>query len=398
MEEAPVATDTVDDAVVLPPRTETFLARYPRNFKLGAAGTLMLMGLGLWLLMGGSEHYKPKVKTTVFSADKGQSKAEEDTKPAVPAFTRGGTARSVKQAADKPAVGQGTSTTYVEEPLPPSEAGEMPLNLQDDHTVKMANAPDPGLSEDTAEGSLPRVGQDGRQPWQVYARPYNVADKRPRIALVIGGLGLSSNITDATITRMPANVTLAFDVQSPVAGAWCTRARQDGHEVFLDIPMEPFDYPRSDPGPHTLLTTLPTPDNIHRLYWGLRQGGGYVGVTTLSGSRFTTETNKITPIMQTLRDRGLMFLDAHIAPHSAVKDVAYDMNYPAVVVTVRIDQNLSPEALDAALAQLEQTARLTGKAVGLVMPTPIVLEKLQQWLKKLPEHGIALAPVSAMVL
>ncbi len=282
--------------------------------------------------------------------------------------------------------------------MPDSEAGASPLNLQDDHNIKMSTAPDPGLSEDTPDGSMPRIGQDGRQPWQVYARPYNVADHRPRIAIVMAGLGLSTSTTDAAITRLPANVTLVFDVQSPVAGAWCTRARQDGHEVLLDIPMEPFDYPRSDPGPHALLTTLPTPDNIRRLYWGLRQGGGYVGVTTLSGSRFTTETNKLTPILQVLRERGLMFLDARIAPHSAVKDVAYDMNYPAVVVNVRIDQNLSPEAIDAALSQLEQTARLTGKAVGLAMPTPLVLDKLQEWLKKLPERGLALAPVSAVVM
>ena len=31
------------------------------------------------------------------------------------------------------------------------------------------------------------------------------------------------------------------------------RAREAGHEVLLEVPMEPFDYPDNDPGPQTLL-------------------------------------------------------------------------------------------------------------------------------------------------
>ena len=387
-EAAGTASEDKETAAALPPRKETFLARYPRNFKLGFSGCVMLAGLGLWFLVGGGAAYMPKIKTVVLSADK---KSVDD----------GGAEAQVKKEESlyKPHDNGGATAVY-DEATPPVDSGSgksSVLNDQDDHSIKMASAPDPDLSEDTSEGSIPRMSGDGRQPWQVYARPFNAADRRPRIAIVIADLGLSPTITDAAIARMPANVTLSFDAQSPVAGAWCTRARQDGHEVLLQLPMEPFDYPRSDPGPHTLLTTLPTADNIRRLKWGLRQGSGYVGVTTLSGSRFTTETNKLTPILQQLRSRGLMFLDAHLAPHSAVKDVAYDMNYPAVVVNVRIDQNLSPEAIDASLAQLEQTARLTGRAVGLTLPEPIVLERLQAWLKNLPEHGIALAPVSSMV-
>jgi polysaccharide deacetylase 2 family uncharacterized protein YibQ len=34
------------------------------------------------------------------------------------------------------------------------------------------------------------------------------------------------------------------------------RARADQHELLLQVPMEPFDYPDNDPGPQTLLTSL----------------------------------------------------------------------------------------------------------------------------------------------
>lgn len=354
----------------LPPWQPTFLARYPRNIKLAFVGTIFAGLFGFWFLTGGplGEKIFPKTLTVVRAADT-ESKQQETQPP--------------------PAKEASLSATDVAAPS---------LNDQDDHSVKMIPAPDPGLTEDTAQGSLPRIGDDGRTPWQSYARPFNAADRRPRIAFIISGLGMSRSVTDAAISRLPVNVTLAFDVLSPVAGAWCGRARQVGHEVLLQLPMEPFDYPRSDPGPNTLLTTLPASDNVQRLLWGLRQGTGYVGITTLSGSRFTSEAGKLTPILEILKSRGLMMVDARVAPHSTVISMTHDMGVPATAVTLRLDQDLTPESLDAAFVQLEQTARLTGRAIGLAPPLPFVLDKLQIWLKKLPQRGFALAPVSAMAM
>ena len=46
-------------------------------------------------------------------------------------------------------------------------------------------APDPALLEDSPAGPLPRIAADGRQPRQAYARPFDRADTRPRIGLVV---------------------------------------------------------------------------------------------------------------------------------------------------------------------------------------------------------------------
>ena len=359
----------------LPPRVPTFLARYSRKVKIAALAVFAVIVLSVSLLGMFSKTPLSIVSKKERSLTSIQSADTEAARP-----------NGRHDVAANPAVtsGDGKETDSI-------------INDQDDHTVKMAVAPDMGLSEDTSEGSLPRISEDGRQPWQVYARPFNAADKRPRIALVIVDLGLSRVATDAAISRLPANVTLAFDVQSPVVGAWCGRARQDGHETLLMLPMEPFDYPRSDPGPNALLTTLPNTDNLGRLYWALRQSTGYVGITTLSGSRFTTDPDKLAPVLDVLHKRGLMIFDARIAPHSAIMDMARNMHVPAVVATARIDQNPSPEAIDIALDQLEKTARLTGHAVGITSSLPVVMDRLQVWLKDLPQHGIALAPLSAMV-
>jgi polysaccharide deacetylase 2 family uncharacterized protein YibQ len=44
-------------------------------------------------------------------------------------------------------------------------------------------------------------------------------------------------------------------------------ARAKGHELLLQVPMEPFDYPNNDPGPRTLLTSLANEQNVNRLHW-----------------------------------------------------------------------------------------------------------------------------------
>jgi polysaccharide deacetylase 2 family uncharacterized protein YibQ len=352
-------------------RRETVLARYPRKLKIAVA----LAGL-------------------VFLVS--------------PLFMRG---YLLHRAASRPAV---NNRTYVEgedkrgaisTPADDVNYGSrgkdkasiLALNDQDDASIKLTPAPDPLLSEDTEGGTLPRIAEDGREPWQVYARPYNRQDNRPRIAIVVSDMGLSRIPTDAAINRLPRNITLAFDVQSPVTGAWVARARQLGHEVILNVPMEPFDYPRSDPGTHTLLTTLPNVDNIGRLNWALRQATGYVGITTLSGSRFTTNPQKLAPVLGVMKGRGLMVLDARVAPYSAIATLAHEQHVPVAASNARLDQNLSPEAIDTALAQLEQAAQINGGAIGIVAPYPVMLDRLDIWLKGLPQRGVSLAPLSAMV-
>ena len=371
--------------IALPPRKETILAYYPRNLKIGASLVLACALAFSWVQYKTSNvlhEQNNKIAVAISGADSRAAIANQAPAP-IPG-TVGGTGLAGKNANS-----------------PASAAAEAARTASQEENDNGSNtflvpAPDPGLIQDTAQGGLPRIGEDGRQPWQIYARPFNTDDKRPRVAIVITDLGLARVASDAAITRLPPNVTLAFDVQSPVVGAWCARARQAGHETILQLPMEPFDYPRSDPGPNTILSNLPNADNIQRMLWALAQANGYVGITTVSGTRFTTEPEKITPILQELHKRGLMIFDARIGPHSEITDLARRLGIPTAVNTQRLDQNLSPEGIDESLSQLEQTARLSGHAVGMAPSLPVIIDRLVPWIKQLPHDGIALAPLSAM--
>ena len=150
-------------------------------------------------------------------------------------------------------------------------------------------APEPGMIEDTPNGPLPIVGKDGHQAWQVYARPFDSKDVRPRIALIVTGVGLDQTLSQAALDRLPGTITFAFDPYASNVKDNVTNARNLGHEALLGLPLEPLDYPRQDPGPLTLLTALDVNQNADRLAKLMGKATGYVGFVAIMGARFESE-------------------------------------------------------------------------------------------------------------
>ncbi|MEQ8395907.1 divergent polysaccharide deacetylase family protein [Thalassobaculum sp.] len=261
--------------------------------------------------------------------------------------------------------------------------------------VRLA-AVDPTLLETKDEAKLPIIGPDGRQPWSTYARPFNLDDSRPRVAVVMIGVGFGKDITEKAITLLPGAISLSFSPYVRNIETQMARARQAGHETLLDLPMEPLDFPRDDPGPSTLLTSLSLVDNLNRLEWILGRAPGYVGVTTWMGSQFTTVEDALMPVLQGLRQRGLMFVDSRSSSRSIATELASSIQLPRAFNNTFIDQTPSAVTIDRALASLEATARQQRYAVGIARPLPVTIERLSRWAGTLEGKGIALAPISAI--
>ncbi|WP_162913430.1 divergent polysaccharide deacetylase family protein [Rhodospirillaceae bacterium SYSU D60014] len=232
--------------------------------------------------------------------------------------------------------------------------------------------------------------------WQRFARPFEADNTRPRIAVIVAELGLSEGATRAAIQRLPVNVTLSFSPYARNLQEWIDTARADGHEVMLDLPMEPVSFPRDDPGPKALLTSLSVAENRARLTGILDQAEGYVGVVPWMGSRFTTSAEDLRPILRSLGDRGLMFVDPRVAPGSVAARVAREAEVPRAINDRFLDHEASRVAIDGRLMQIEHQARTTGFAVAMASPYPITIESLDQWVRTLDRKGLVLAPVSAL--
>lgn len=247
---------------------------------------------------------------------------------------------------------------------------------------------------------LPKIGADGLRPLDAYARPFvssaAVADGAPKIALVVGGLGLNAQITTEAIERLPEDVTLAFAPYGATLERLAALARARGHETLLQAPMEPFDYPQNNPGPHTLLTGA-ADGGADDLHWLMSRFSGYAGVMNYLGGRYAADEAALSGTLAEIAQRGLFFLDDGAAAQSLVGSLAPRLALPHARADVALDARASAQALDAALAQLEVTARDRGAAIGFVNATPATIARLARFAHDLEQRGMALAPVSAIV-
>lgn len=282
---------------------------------------------------------------------------------------------------------------------PGSDApGAIIITVPDDGTVKLAPAPDKRLVERTRHGLLPKIGPDGATPAQVYARPLGPAPAgKPagRIAILVGGLGISQSSTSEAIARLPGPVSLAFAPYGAELEKTVQRARGEGHEVFLQVPMEPFDYPDNDPGPHTLLTGQKGSDNLDRLQWVLGRFSGYVGVVNFLGGRLTADDMALTPLLRELAGRGLMVVDDGSSPRSLLASAATRAQIPALKADLSLDTVPRPEAIDRELQRLETLARDQGAAVATASALPVTVERITRWARTLEGKNLVLVPVSA---
>jgi polysaccharide deacetylase 2 family uncharacterized protein YibQ len=263
--------------------------------------------------------------------------------------------------------------------------------------LALAPAPDPKLVQQAPEGLLPVVAANGRTAFQAYARPFDKAVNAPRVAVIVASLGLRQSFTRNAIRNLPAEVTLAFTPYAKGLDDWVVEARENGHEILLQVPMEPIDYPSNDPGPQTLLTSLTPADNQKRMDWILGRTTGYVGLLTLMGSRFTTDANALQPVIDTLKKRGLMFVDSRAATRTLGPRMAAASGVPTASVSVVLDQRPTRTAIDQRLAELERAAQANGAAIGIAAEgAPVVLEAISAWAAGLPARGVVLAPVTAL--
>nr|WP_279347131.1 divergent polysaccharide deacetylase family protein [Govania unica] len=244
---------------------------------------------------------------------------------------------------------------------------------------------------------MPKIGSDGREPWQVYSRPYEDKTARPRIAIVITGLGLSKLVTETAITTLPPAVSLAFSPYGEGLVARSRRAREAGHELLLMLPMEPQDYPKNDPGPHSLLTSLPAAENIARMHWVMSRFPGYVGVVNEMGSKFSASEEAMTPVLKELKSRGLLFMDSRSSQYSVAGKLARTLRVPRAINNRYIDEQPSEDQIRKQLDDIENLARSYGAAAAIGRAHPVTMRTVAAWAAGLEKRGFELVPLTAVV-
>lgn len=262
--------------------------------------------------------------------------------------------------------------------------------------IILALPPAPEIEE--PEAATAAVDSSEQQPEAEASVPVTPAyEGPPRIAVVLTGLGLAVEPTETAIDRLPAGITLSFSPYSETLDQWIPRARAMGHEVMIDLPMEPASFPLDDPGPQALLTGMEPEDNLRRLRRFLDKGRDYSGVAMHMGSRFVESRDELEPVLRELRARGILFLDNGSSEASVAGQLARELSLPFAANDRTIDEgDANREAINARLIQVERIALTDGSAVAMAQPYPVTLDRLANWAASLEARGFALVPLSAL--
>lgn len=252
-------------------------------------------------------------------------------------------------------------------------------------------APTSDLLRASGTGSLP-IRANGKEAWKAYGRPLTAAQAKPgaKIAIVVTGLGLSTEGTAAAISKLPGEISLSFSPYGNGLGAQIAKARENGHEALLDLPLEQANFPQHDPGPMAVLTSHSPGEAIEHLDVVLGKAGGYVGLLAPLGSPVTT-TESWPLMLQELKDRGLLFVGDGLV---GIEDKAMPA---AGLATLVADAPAFRTAVDAKLARALAAAQRDGSAIIVISARPVSFERVLAFIASLPEKNVTLVPVSAIV-
>jgi uncharacterized protein len=259
--------------------------------------------------------------------------------------------------------------------------------------MALVQAPVAGLHQQGPGGLLPIIGLGGRTVFDVYRKPFSDTGK-PKVALVIGGLGLNARITQRAIDELPSEVTLSFVPYADNLQGWINKARAAGHEVLIEIPMEPFDYPDNDPGPHTLLSSAAPEENQRRLEYLLSRASGYFGVTNYLGGKYAGAGDASAATMRALKSRGLAFISDGSA--AALGSAAANVGMRNAQADRSLDQRPSGEDILAQLGALEAEATQQGASLGFGVAYAVTIDQVARWAREANRRGLVLAPASAV--
>jgi len=288
-------------------------------------------------------------------------------------------------------LGSGPSITVVDPDLPSDAAPLGNVAVNKDGVI-------PDLADLTKNGPIPRVSASGETPFGAYSRPLpSATSTKPMVAIVVTGLGLNEQGTLDAVGKLPPDVDLAFAPYGKTLPQTVAAARAAGHELLLQVPMEPFDYPDTDPGPQTLLTGQPPRANLDKLYWLMARFGGYVGLINNTGARFTASAADFGPIMEELGTRGLGYLDDGTSNRSVAPDLAQTDKVPFGRADAMLDANPARAPILAALDDLAAKAVANGHAIGVISALPVSISTVAEWAQTIDNRNVQLVPVSALM-
>lgn len=335
---------------------------------LGGAAILASAGLAVWLYVTSSTYQKAMGKTPPPSVVVGQALPHPFSQTSLPSIEQHQNLKPMPQAWD---------------------------NVMAQINPARPQAPTPPATTLAALGTPKYISNAGVH--------VPIPTNAPKIAIVIDDVGVHSVLSRKADAVLPPEITFSFLPYGSATLELAKKARTEGREVMIHLPMEPMprlEEPPIDPGPDALYVELDGDEIKKRTLKNLAALKGLaVGVNNHMGSRFTAYESGMQEVLKIIDGEGLFFLDSLTTSQSAVQAAAQKAapHMPLLQRDVFLDHYITEEALTKALLKLEKEAITNGHAIAIGHPHERTLRVLQDWLPTLPYKGIYLVPISHLL-
>lgn len=215
-------------------------------------------------------------------------------------------------------------------------------------------------------------------------RPETPAPKpaaKGRLAIVIDDMG-----EDVAVARELAvlGAPVAFSIwpDSSHRPEVIKIAKANGREILIHLPMQPKGYPKVDPGPHPLLTTMHADQIKAQVARAVKRVPGAIGINNHMGSEFSQFGAGMRAALSVMREDGLFFLDSRTSAATVGTAEARKLGVRTYQRDVFLDNIQSQAAILKQLRQAEGIAKQRGHAIAIGHPYKQTLAAIKLWLKE----------------
>ena len=227
--------------------------------------------------------------------------------------------------------------------------------------------------------------------------PKATAKGKPKMVIIMDDLGRDLASAQALLD-IDLPVTFAILPGTANASRVATLAHRRGREVLIHIPMEPQNFPETNPGRDALLVKHSKAEIRKRFQDYLDRIPYAVGGNNHMGSRFTEDREKMATVMAEMKKAGLFFVDSLTTGRSVGFEEARKAGLPTVVRDVFLDNVQDVELISVEIRRLAALAARQGYAVGICHPYPETLEALRRASGFLRAQEIDMVPASQVLI
>ncbi len=262
-------------------------------------------------------------------------------------------------------------------------------------TSALPRAPFSDITRNSPYGRVPKISATGKKAVTSYARPFSPAAGKNQVAVIIGGLGIDRNLTRRIINETPSEITLSFAAHANGLQTMINQARERGHEVIIELPMEGHNFNPADPGSdRALKTDNSAAINIRNLDWLMSRAQGYFAVTNYNGGKLLARNDVMMPILAHLSDSGLGLIYDGSESLGALPALSASSNLPYTQAFSIIDSQSNIAAIKTELDQLNAVSNAGATQIGIGFALPETLLALKSWVVTLENSSTELAPAS----